>query len=71
VRDRQSSASLGLPSRIRDEDCDVEMLSSADLEEELDGSVPAAFGSTTSEHVVYAVQMARVARLRESHLYIF
>ena len=34
VRDRQCSAALGLPTRIRDEDCDIEMLEPSDFEEE-------------------------------------
>ena len=33
VRDRQCSAALGLPTRIRDEDCDIEMLEPSDFEE--------------------------------------
>lgn len=32
VRERQCSSALGLPNRIRDEDCDVESLTSADFE---------------------------------------
>jgi hypothetical protein len=34
VRDRQCSAALGLPTRIRDEDCDIEMLEPSDFEED-------------------------------------
>jgi hypothetical protein len=45
------------------------MLSPSDLEEDADVSVPAAFGSIKPEHIVYAVQMARVARLREFQLF--
>jgi len=33
VRDRQCSVALGLPTRIRDEDCDIEMLELSDFEE--------------------------------------
>lgn len=63
VRDRQSSASLGLPSRIRDEDCDVEMLEISDLEEEIDASHTWLVGNNTSEHVVYATKMVSLARI--------
>ncbi|OBT53577.1 hypothetical protein VE04_05984 [Pseudogymnoascus sp. 24MN13] len=63
VRDRQSSASLGLPSRIRDEDCDIEMLSYADFEEDSDVIIPDFIGTHKSAHGIYAVQMARLAQL--------
>jgi hypothetical protein len=32
IRERQCGSALGLPNRIRDEDCDVEILSSSDFE---------------------------------------
>lgn len=35
VRERQVAAALGLPSRIRDEDCDTEPLSASDLESDM------------------------------------
>jgi len=63
VRDRQSSASLGLPSRIRDEDCDVEMLSPSDLEE-TEGIGSDIFGTGEPGHVMYALEMAKLAKLR-------
>ncbi|KEZ44903.1 hypothetical protein SAPIO_CDS2248 [Scedosporium apiospermum] len=62
VRDRQSSASLGLPSRIRDEDCDVEMLSPSDLEE-TEGIGSDIFGTGEPGHVMYALEMAKLAKL--------
>lgn len=64
VRERQVAVSLGLPSRIRDEDCDIEPLNAADLESgshELQGSY---FGYCQSDHVVYAIKMVELARLR-------
>ncbi|KAF1816898.1 hypothetical protein P152DRAFT_3545 [Eremomyces bilateralis CBS 781.70] len=64
VRDRQSSASLGLPSRIRDEDCDVQMLSPLDLEEEEpEGSASDIFGNNEPGHILYALEMAKLAKL--------
>ncbi|KAH8696232.1 fungal-specific transcription factor domain-containing protein [Talaromyces proteolyticus] len=63
VRELQSSSSLGLPRRIRDEDCDIETLTPADLEEEHDESVAASFGRCEPEHVVYVMKMTHMARL--------
>ncbi|KAL6918453.1 hypothetical protein FSST1_009948 [Fusarium sambucinum] len=63
VRERQASASLGLPSRIRDEDCDVEPLSSSDLESEVGALEHSPFGSCQQEHVTYAVSMVNLARI--------
>lgn len=69
VRERQAAVSLGLPSRIRDEDCDVEPLSAADLEgEELalaDASVADVMGFSQPQHVAYIVKMVEIAHLRE------
>lgn len=63
VRERQSAASLGLPMRIRDEDCDIEPLTVADLEDDRDESPLTDLGSPTSEHLVYPVKMVELARL--------
>ncbi|KAF4336653.1 hypothetical protein FBEOM_9472 [Fusarium beomiforme] len=60
VRERQASASLGLPSRIRDDDCDVEPLSSSDLESEVDALEGSPFGSCQLEHVTYAINMVKL-----------
>ncbi|PTB62367.1 N-terminal binuclear Zn cluster-containing/DNA binding domain-containing protein [Trichoderma citrinoviride] len=62
VRERQASASLGLPSRIRDEDCDIEPLTPMDLESEV-GPVDSSFGSCQPEHVTYAIKMVEIAKL--------
>ncbi|KAG5920957.1 hypothetical protein E4U42_006021 [Claviceps africana] len=63
VRERQVAAALGLPSRIRDEDCDIEPLSAADLESEaVCAGQDALFGSCQPEHVTYTIKMVEVAR---------
>ncbi|XWW98396.1 hypothetical protein V2A60_006396 [Cordyceps javanica] len=63
VRERQSAASLGLPSRIRDEDCDIETLSPADLEApDVDLEHP-ILAPTKPEHITYAIKMVEVSRL--------
>lgn len=67
VREQLSAASLGLPRRIRDEDCDVEPLTPSDLEEDSDESIADLFGSCKSEHVVYVIKMVQIARLRKDH----
>ncbi|KAG5961246.1 hypothetical protein E4U57_007798 [Claviceps arundinis] len=64
VRERQVAAAMGLPSRIRDEDCDIEPLSAADLESEaVSVSNEAIFGSCQPEHITYTIKMVEVARL--------
>jgi hypothetical protein len=60
IRDRQCSAALGLPTRIRDEDCDIEMLEPSDFEEE-DHLYPKYMGYQKREHVLFAIQMAKLA----------
>lgn len=63
VRERQSAASLGLPSRIRDEDCDIETLTAADLEApDVDLEHP-ILAPTKPEHITYAIKMVEVSRL--------
>lgn len=70
VRERQAAASLGLPSRIRDEDCDIEPLSPSDWE--TDNSGPdSPFGSCLPEHVTYAIKMVEIAKLREYYFTLF
>lgn len=65
VRERQAAAALGLPSRIRDDDCDIEPLSPMDLESEV-SPVDPSFGSCQPEHVTYAIKMVEIAKLREN-----
>ncbi|KAG6006544.1 hypothetical protein E4U21_006998, partial [Claviceps maximensis] len=63
VRERQVAAALGLPSRIRDEDCDIEPLSAADLESEaVCAGRDALFGSCQPEHITYTIKMVEMAR---------
>ena len=64
VRDRQSSASLGLPSRIADEDCDIEDLYISDLQADDIAEVGHSFGAVKPEHIVYVTKMVEIARLR-------
>ncbi|KAJ4412903.1 hypothetical protein N0V82_008663 [Gnomoniopsis sp. IMI 355080] len=63
VRERQSAASLGLPMRIRDEDCDIEPLTVMDLQNDGDDSLVTALGSPTAEHLIYPVKMIELSRL--------
>ncbi|KAF5581812.1 n-terminal binuclear Zn cluster-containing protein [Fusarium pseudocircinatum] len=63
VRERQSAASLGLPSRIRDDDCDVEPLAVSDLETEVTSRDGSQFGSCKPEHVNYAINMVNLAQI--------
>ncbi|KAL7905610.1 N-terminal binuclear Zn cluster-containing/DNA binding domain-containing protein [Trichoderma velutinum] len=62
VRERQAAAALGLPSRIRDDDCDIEPLNPMDLESEV-SPVDPSFGSCQPEHVTYAIKMVEIAKL--------
>lgn len=66
VREHQCSAALGLPPRIHDEDCDVEMLDLSDFEEQEDSPLPPYFGQQKLEHVLYAIEIVKLAKLRKS-----
>ncbi|KAJ5809057.1 uncharacterized protein N7503_001275 [Penicillium pulvis] len=62
VRDQQTSAALGLPSRIRDEDCEVAELEEADFLEHDD--IPSEiFQKPPAAHVPYVIGMAQLAKL--------
>lgn len=63
TRERQAAVSLGLPMRVRDEDCDIEPLTVADLENDGDESPLTALGSPTDEHFIYPIKMVDLARL--------
>lgn len=63
TRERQSAASLGLPMRIRDQDCDIELLTTQDLDNDVDDSPLTALGSPSQEHLVYPIKMVDLARL--------
>lgn len=66
VRERQASVSLGLPCRIRDEDCDIEPLTATDLENDSDEQQATNFGASEAEHIHYAIKMVEIAHLRMS-----
>lgn len=63
VRERQAAASLGLPSRIRDEDCDIEMITPDDLAFDIDNNRDTAFGNFQADHIVYVTKMVEIARI--------
>ncbi|OLN89987.1 Cutinase transcription factor 1 alpha 2 [Colletotrichum chlorophyti] len=63
VRERQAAVSLGLPCRIRDEDCDIEPLAAEDMEDDTDEQLATGFGASKPEHIHYASKMVDIARL--------
>ncbi|CCF41539.1 hypothetical protein CH063_11787, partial [Colletotrichum higginsianum] len=63
VRERQASVSLGLPCRIRDEDCDIEPLTATDLDNDSDEQQATNFGASEAEHIHYAIKMVEIAHL--------
>ena len=75
IRERQCAAALGLPSRIKDEDFDVESLTYDDFERAFDGNVS---DSQRLQSISYHVGMVDLSRLlghvvhsgshREEHL---
>ncbi|KAF3403537.1 hypothetical protein F1880_009645 [Penicillium rolfsii] len=66
VRDQQTSAALGLPSRIRDEDCEVAELEESDFEEDASTNSSEIFRKPPEVHVNYVIQMVQLAKfLRE------
>ncbi|THC90201.1 hypothetical protein EYZ11_010331 [Aspergillus tanneri] len=67
IRDQQSASALGLPTRIRDEDCDVAMLETSDIEENEAAENQSVFGTQNVEDVTYPVEMARLARILFAH----
>ena len=60
TRDRQCAAALGLPNRIRDEDCDFECMEPTDFEYAFGPSVS---NKEAEEHATYAIAMAELAKL--------
>ncbi|OQD80141.1 hypothetical protein PENANT_c039G09033 [Penicillium antarcticum] len=63
VRDQQTSAALGLPPRIRDEDCQTADLEASDFEESEPINQSEIFRAPPEVHVSYVVGMAQLARL--------
>ncbi|KAI9871346.1 MAG: hypothetical protein M1830_003011 [Pleopsidium flavum] len=62
VRDRHAAAALGRPMHIHDDDCDVEMLEESDFEEGISPH-PTICGGATRDHILYVIQMAKLAVL--------
>lgn len=63
VRDQQTSAALGLPSRIRNEDCEVMELQPSDFDED-DCLAPSEFfPKPPAAHVSYVILMAQLAKM--------
>jgi hypothetical protein len=60
IRERQCAAALGLPNRIRDEDCDVEALNKADFEEAFD---PTLSPTQAQEFICYMVEISVLSRM--------
>ncbi|CAG8049423.1 unnamed protein product [Penicillium olsonii] len=63
VRDQQTSAALGLPPRIRDEDCQIADLEASDFEESEAIGPSENFRAPPDVHVSYVIGMAQLARL--------
>ncbi|CAG8417005.1 unnamed protein product [Penicillium salamii] len=63
VRDQQTSAALGLPPRIRDEDCQIADLEPSDFEESGPIGPSEIFRAPPDVHVSYVIGMAQLARL--------
>ncbi|KOS42193.1 hypothetical protein ACN38_g6949 [Penicillium nordicum] len=63
VRDQQTSAALGLPPRIRDEDCQIADLEAADFEESEPMGPPEILRPPPKVHIAYVIGMAQLARL--------
>jgi hypothetical protein len=59
TRDRQCAAALGLPNRIRDEDCDFESMELSDFEHAYGPSVSK---KEAEEYATYAIGMAELAK---------
>jgi hypothetical protein len=63
VRDQQTSAALGLPPRIRDEDCQTADLDALDFEGSEPISPSEIFRAPPEVHIPYVIGMAQLARL--------
>ena len=59
TRDRHAAAALGRPLRIRDEDCDVEMLDENDFLVDLD--FDDLFCEQHDFHIMYSIEMSKLA----------
>ncbi|KAJ5186103.1 hypothetical protein N7491_006026 [Penicillium cf. griseofulvum] len=63
VRDQQTSAALGLPPRIRDEDCQIADLETADFDDRQPMGTPVIFRTPPEVHIPYVIGMIQLARL--------
>ncbi|OGE48940.1 hypothetical protein PENARI_c024G07349 [Penicillium arizonense] len=63
VRDQQTSAALGLPPRIRDEDCQIADLEASDFEDSEPIGPSEIFRAPPEVHIPYVMGMAQLARL--------
>ncbi|KAK1981203.1 cutinase transcription factor 1 alpha [Colletotrichum cereale] len=59
IRERQCAAALGLPNRIRDEDCDIEPLDKEDFEYAFNPNLPA---NKAQEYISYFIGIAQLSR---------
>jgi len=59
TRERQCAAALGLPNRVRDEDCDVDMLTEAEFTSAFQPATPP---EVAAEWVAYVISMTQLAR---------
>ncbi|KAJ5761751.1 uncharacterized protein N7511_005133 [Penicillium nucicola] len=63
VRDQQTSAALGLPPRIRDEDCQTAELEASDFEDSEPIEQSEIFRAPPKVHIPYVIGLAQLARL--------
>ncbi|KAI6750486.1 hypothetical protein HG530_014767 [Fusarium avenaceum] len=65
VREYQAAASLGLPSRIKDDDCDVEPLNLLDLTPEMETLDSSLFDPCTPQHIAYVISMIDLIHIHD------
>lgn len=58
VRERQCGSALGLPNRIRDEDCDIEPLAASDFVTAFGSSTPAVDAFSYASHMIGMTELA-------------
>ena len=63
IRDQQTSAALGLPPRIHDEDCNVPSLVPSDLEETRSAPNTSIFREQQEHHKLYIIEMVQLAKI--------
>lgn len=64
MRDQQTSAALGLPPRIHDEDCSVPRLVASDIAETDTVPDTGTFGKQQEHHISYPIEMVELAKIR-------